>query len=199
MYRKINHISRRVAAAAARAAAVACVALCAAAMGACRKTVGMTTVHVPDSVRHYYPVLAGEVLSISYLLENTGDQPLVIRDIQASCGCIVPRLDSRMLLPGKQMRLLFKYESAKNLGYADHTIRIYGNIEPGGMCQLKFDVNVVPPADYTRDYEELYKEAVERSDMVRGLVDGSEQEKGYWVSDPGRDSRSQQRYPWRGE
>ena len=47
------------------------------------------------------------------------------------------------------------------------------------MVKLVFDVNVVPHADYTRDYEELYKEEVERSALVRGLVDGDESEKGY--------------------
>lgn len=112
--------------------------------GSCRKNIGMTTVAVADSVRHYYPILAGEILTLSYELENTGEQPLIIRDIQTSCGCIVPQLDSRMLLPGKKVRLLFKYESAKNIGYVDHTIRIFGNISPKGLCILKFDVNVGP-------------------------------------------------------
>ena len=93
-------------------AACVCGVACMAALGSCRKNIGMTTVHVPDSVRHYYPVLAGEILNLSFLLENTGDQPLIIRDIQTSCGCIVPELDTHMLLPGKQVRLLFKYESA---------------------------------------------------------------------------------------
>ena len=183
----------------ARMAACICGVACMAALGSCRKNIGMTTVSVADSVRHYYPILAGEVLNLSFLLENTGDQPLIIRDIQTSCGCIIPELDTRMLLPGKQIRLLFKYESAKNIGYVDHTIRIYGNIRPTGICKLKFDINVVPHADYTRDYEELYKEYVERSNIIRGLVDGDASEKGYWTDDISHDSRSQKKYFWRDE
>ena len=182
---------------AARAAAAAVTAACLMGLASCRKDIGMTTVSVRDSVRHYYPVLTGEILTLSYELENTGDQPLIIRDIQTSCGCIVPELDTRMLLPGKKVRLLFKYQSAKNIGYVDHTIRIFGNIKPTGICKLKFDVNVVPNADYTRDYEELYKDAVERSNIMRGLVDGDESEKGYWTDDIGHDSRGQEQYFWR--
>ena len=182
-----------------KVAACVCGLACMATLGSCRKNIGMTTVHVPDSVRHYYPILTGEVLKLSFLLENTGDQPLIIRDIQTSCGCIVPELDTHMLLPGKQVRLLFKYESAKNVGYVDHTIRIYGNIRPTGICKLKFDINVVTHADYTRDYEELYKEAVERSNIIRGLVDGDESEKGYWTDDISHDSRAQKKYFWRDE
>ena len=182
-----------------RTAVAVVLAAAALTLGSCRKNIGMTTVAVADSVRHYYPILAGEILTLSYELENTGEQPLIIRDIQTSCGCITPELDSRMLLPGKKVRLLFKYESAKNIGYVDHTIRIFGNIKPSGICKLKFDTNVVPNADYTRDYEELYKEAVERSNVIRGLVDGDESEKGYWTDDIGHDSRHQKKYIWRDE
>ena len=182
-----------------KVAACVCGLACMATLGSCRKNIGMTTVAVADSVRHYYPILAGDVLTLSYELENTGDQPLIIRDIQTSCGCIVPELDTRMLLPGKQVRLLFKYESAKNIGYVEHTIRIYGNIKPNGVYKLKFDTNVVTHADYTRDYEELYKEEVERSNIIRGLVDGDESEKGYWTDDISHDSRSQKQYFWRKE
>ncbi len=182
-----------------KVAACVCGLACMATLGSCRKNIGMTTVHVPDSVRHYYPILTGEILNLSFLLENTGDQPLIIRDIQTSCGCIVPELDTHMLLPGKQVRLLFKYESAKNIGYVEHTIRIYGNIKPNGVYKLKFDTNVVTHADYTRDYEELYKEEVERSNIIRGLVDGDESEKGYWTDDISHDSRSQKQYFWRKE
>ena len=104
-----------------------------------------------------------------------------------------------MVLPERKARLRFRYESAKNIGYVQHVIRIYGNIHPNGMVKLVFDVNVVPHADYTRDYEELYKEEVERSALVRGVVDGDESEKGYYVDDVSRDSRESPRYPWRGE
>lgn len=164
----------------------------------CKKRIGMTTVEVPDSVRHYYPVIAGQELNLVYDLTNTGDQPLIIRDIQPSCGCIVTMPESRMVLPEKTIRLKFVYQSAKNIGYVQHVIRIYGNIEPKGMAKLVFDVNVVPHADYTRDYEELYKEAVERNELLKGKVDGEVSEQGYYV-DIEKDSRSHEQYPWRKE
>ncbi|MBW9202364.1 DUF1573 domain-containing protein [Bacteroidales bacterium SW292] len=164
----------------------------------CKKKIGMTTVQVPDSIRHYYPVIAGQDLDLIYDVTNTGDEPLIIRDIQPSCGCIVTMPESRMVLPEKTIRLKFKYQSAKNIGFVQHVIRIHGNIKPHGIAKLVFDVNVVPHADYTRDYEELYKEAVERNEMLKGLVDGEENEHGYYV-DINKDSRSHEQYPWREE
>lgn len=167
-------------------------------LSGCKKRIGMTTVEVPDSVRHYYPVIAGQELHLTYELTNTGDQPLIIRDIQPSCGCIVTMPESRMVLPEKTVRLRFTYQSAKNIGYVQHIIRIHGNIRPNGIAKLVFDVNVVPHADYTRDYEELYKEAVERNELIKGKVDGEVSEQGYYV-DISKDSRSHEQYPWREE
>lgn len=167
------------------------------ALSGCQKKIGWTTVRVRDSIRHYYPVIAGQILNISYEIENTGDEPLIIRDIQPSCGCIVPELKTRMVVPQKKKVLLFKYESAKNIGHVEHVIRIHCNAnQPTGIVKLIFDVNVVPPADYTPDYEELYKEAVERNNIIRGLVDGDESEKGYYIDTPAQDSRAQKKYPW---
>lgn len=168
-------------------------------LASCKKEIGMTTVHVADSIRHYYPVIAGQELDLIYDVTNTGDQPLIIRDIQPSCGCIVTMPESRMVLPEKTVRLKFTYQSAKNIGFVQHVIRIHGNIKPHGIAKLVFDVNVVPHADYTRDYKELYKEAVERSEMLRGLVDGEVNEQGYYVDERPENSRSGPQYPWREE
>ncbi|MDD4760940.1 MAG: DUF1573 domain-containing protein, partial [Bacteroidaceae bacterium] len=55
----------------------------------CAKKVGPTTVQVEDSIRHYYPLVLGDNLDVVYKVTNTGFSPLVITDIQPSCGCII--------------------------------------------------------------------------------------------------------------
>lgn len=165
----------------------------------CSKKVGVTTVSTIDSVRHYYPIVAGEELGITYQLVNTGKEPLVITDIQPSCGCIASSVSKKVVPPGDSIPLQFTFHSKKNIGYVRHTIRVFGNVLPKGVVNLIFDVNVVPPADYTPDYEELFqKEVEEKSKGVDGLVDGRASQKGYYV-DPAKDSRSHVRYPWREE
>ena len=76
------------------------------------------------------------------------------------------------------------YNSIKNVGEVVHRIRIFGNMLPDGRAELKFDVNVVPDADYTRDYEELYQEFNTKNGIVREMVDGKESELGYYVGEP---------------
>ena len=57
-------------------------------------------------------------------------------------------------------------------------------IRDSGKAELKFDVNVVPDADYTRDYEELYQDFNTKNGIVREMVDGKESELGYYVGEP---------------
>ena len=123
---------------------------------ACSGKVNPTSVVIEDPVRHYYPILSGDELWISYELTNTGKDPLIISEIQTSCGCILYDDSKRIIPPGNKEHLLFKYDSFKNTGYVCHQIRLYGNFESSNVMLLEFDVNVVPSSDHIRDYEEVY-------------------------------------------
>ena len=151
----------------------------------CQKKVNPTTVEIKDPDRHYYAILQGQELELLYSILNTGEDPLIIREIQPSCGCmIVDKEDHDIILPHKKGYVRIKYNSTKNVGYVRHYIRIYGNFEKKGMVELTFDVNVVPDADYTRDYEELFRASNIKNGIVNEAVDGKESERGYYVGNP---------------
>ena len=139
-------------------------------LSGCKKKVRPTTMVIKDSVRHYYPIKQGQQLDIMFTITNTGDAPLVI---------------SHIIIPEEGIRQ-FKatYNSIKNIGEVVHRIRIFGNMLPNGKAELTFDVNVVPDADYTRDYEELFQEFNAKNGIVKEMVDGKESELGYYVGTP---------------
>jgi Protein of unknown function (DUF1573). len=151
----------------------------------CKKEVRPTTMAIKDSVRHYYPIKQGQQLDIMFTVTNTGDAPLIISEMQPSCGCIILDKSSHIIIPEDGIRQ-FKatYNSIKNVGEVIHRIRIFGNMLPHGKAELKFDVNVVPDADYTRDYEELFQEFNAKNGIIREIVDGKESELGYYVGTP---------------
>ena len=62
---------------------------------------------------------------------------------------------------------------------ARNSVYIYGNIEPNGIKELSFIVNVVPDPDYTRDYEQLYRATQQGG--VGDIVDGETRDKGYFI------------------
>ena len=148
----------------------------------CFKKLKPATVIVVDPVRHYYPVLQGEMMSISYQIENTSNNPLFIQEIQTTCGCIVPRSELPLIvLPHKSSAIQLSFNTIKNTGYVDHLIYCYGNFRDSTYIELEFDTNVVPQADYIRDYEQLWHEQAVDSRSLRDFVDGMPGQKGYYT------------------
>ncbi|NDV78351.1 DUF1573 domain-containing protein [Dysgonomonas sp. 511] len=144
-----------------------------------------TTIEIIDPERCYYPILRGQELDVVYHLQNTGEHPLFITDIHVSCGCMLVDESSFKVLPaGGKGFIKIKYDSSKNIGYVKHYVTIYANLEAEEKKELTFDLNVVPNALYTRDYEELYEERKEKGLNEKDLVDGEEFNLGYYTNEP---------------
>lgn len=148
----------------------------------CTRKVQYTTVEIRDPVRHYYPILQGQELTVLVRLENKGKVPLVIKDIQPSCGCIVLESDHEMVVPPDRfMFVTLRYDSRKNVGKVEHSVRFWGNISPEGWTEMRFDVNVVPDASYHHDYEELFDKS-ESAHKLKDFVEGmGEHGMGYYT------------------
>ena len=158
-------------------------ALCALLLAACHRKVGPTEIWVENPSRHYFPIVMGDKVDLLYKVKNMGEEPLVATDIQPSCGCIAVVSDrttnAGLILPAGDSTILhFQFDGSKNIGYVNHTIRIFANVKPKGVLELNFDLNVVPPADYTPDYEQVFERKVKAENK---FVDGDYQHKGYYV------------------
>lgn len=154
-------------------------------MSSCTKVVRPTIVSIVDSVRHYYPVVSGENVTMTWLVRNAGDEPLVITDIQPS-GSVEfndKEHERRIIPPGGSQHLAFTFSSDKNIGYVRSVIRLFGNIAPVGVCSMVFDINVVPRADYVPDYEEVYSK--QKQSLGSKANQGDELGKGYYVEEDG--------------
>ena len=171
-------------------------ALIATLLTACKeKELDAAEVFITDPDRHYYPVIQGEILNITYDIENIGDETLVIKEIQTSCGCLVPFDDLPIfVLPGRKNRVRLAYNTIKNMGHVEHQVYLYGNFTDSIYRQLNFDTNVVPAADYIRDYEELWQVHEDKYGGMsfKDLVDGNSSDKGYYTDahgDPRENTR----------
>jgi len=148
----------------------------------CNKKLKPASIIVVDPVRHYYPVLQGEMMSIAYEIENTSNNPLFIQEIQTTCGCIVPRNQLPLVvLPHKSSAIFLSFNTIKNTGYVEHFVYCYGNFRDTTCVELVFDTNVVPQADYVRDYEQLWHDQETGAPSLRDFVDGMPSQKGYYT------------------
>ena len=153
-------------------------------LAGCTTRVQYTTVEIRDPVRHYYPILQGQELTVTIRVNNTGKVPLVIKDIQPSCGCIMMDGDHELVIPPERFTYVtLRYDSRKNVGRVEHSIRFWGNIAPDGMAEMRFDVNVVPEAGVHRDYEQLVSQDRSLGTALKDLVRGGSTDTGmgYYV------------------
>jgi hypothetical protein len=44
---------------------------------------------------------------------NTGDSPLIITNVKASCGCTIPKKPAKPILPGKNGEIEVKYDTRR--------------------------------------------------------------------------------------
>jgi hypothetical protein len=132
------------------------------ALGGCKKSesgenafLALTTMSIEDPVRHYYPVLQGVKQKITVKVTNTGREPLKLYKVQPSCGCTIAKFPDHAIAAGEDAFIDLEYDSNKNIGYVGIYTTISANTKEH-YHTVFFDLNVVPDALYTKDYEELH-------------------------------------------
>lgn len=79
----------------------------------------------------------------SFEFKNTGDAPLIISNVQSTCGCTVPSKPTEPIMPGKTGKIDVKYNM--NPGKISKTITVESNAVnyEGGKVALRIKGEVV--------------------------------------------------------
>ncbi|MBN1845469.1 MAG: DUF1573 domain-containing protein [Sedimentisphaerales bacterium] len=81
---------------------------------------------VADRDRHDFgPVEGDKTLSTSFALKNESDHPLRIKNVESSCGCLVPKLATYSLEPHQSVPLSVSFTSPTTPGRTTKTIWVY--------------------------------------------------------------------------
>ena len=86
----------------------------------------------PDILRFDYQNLAADgKVSHTFKIDNTGDAPLVLTRVIASCGCTTPEWTKEPIAPGKSGDVKITYNPAGRPGVFAKAISIYSNGKKG--------------------------------------------------------------------
>lgn len=89
-------------------------------------------------------VVQGSKVEFTYKFTNTGTEPLIITNVQPSCGCTLPKSWSRdPIMPGGSGELVIAFDSAGKFGKLDRTTAVVSNAVNEGANQIKFTANVI--------------------------------------------------------
>jgi hypothetical protein len=77
----------------------------------------------------------GKKNAATFALKNSGNQPLIISNINASCGCIKPIWNRNPIAPGKETSVTLEIEP-EDAGFFHKTVQIHCNTEKDDIMAL---------------------------------------------------------------
>jgi len=84
----------------------------------------------------------GDTIHHTYIFTNTGNHPLIIADVRASCGCTIPSYSKEPVLPGQTGQVDIRFDSRNREGKQRKSIFITANTQPE-TTTLKFQAKVL--------------------------------------------------------
>jgi len=72
-------------------------------------------------------ITQGDVVNHVFKFKNTGNAPLIISDVQVTCGCTVPTKPKDPILPGKTGEIGITFSSGGKMGKQNKTITVVSN------------------------------------------------------------------------
>lgn len=101
----------------------------------------VTSIQWLDSMREVGEVIEGEKVETQFRFINTGKSPLVVSNVEASCGCTVPEKPTEPIMPGEEGQIKAVFDSKGRPGRNIKQLRVFANT-PEPMHTVTFFVNV---------------------------------------------------------
>ena len=89
-------------------------------------------------------IYQGDKVEHVFQLENTGTQPLIITNVQTTCGCTATEWPREPVLPGGTASLKVNFDSSGKYGRQNKVITVISNAN-SPLNQVKIITNVLPP------------------------------------------------------
>ncbi len=96
-----------------------------------------------ENAHDFGEIIAGEKVEHTFKFENTGTDPLVITNVQVTCGCTTPKGWPRdPVAPGKKAELVVQFNSTGKIGRQNKVVTVISNAV-GGNSQITFTATVL--------------------------------------------------------
>jgi hypothetical protein len=89
-------------------------------------------------------VSQGLKLSHDFIVKNSGNQDLIIRELNPSCGCTAAVLEDPILKPGMVTSVRVSFDTAGFTGSKIKTVRVYSNDPGNASLVLRVKADIIP-------------------------------------------------------
>lgn|SRR5689334_4184558 len=89
-------------------------------------------------------LVQGEVVEQTFKFTNTGTEPLIITNVQVTCGCTTPKGWPRdPILPGGKGEITVAFNTAGKMNKQNKTVTVVSNASNADGAQITFTANVL--------------------------------------------------------
>ena len=108
-----------------------------------KRLASLTTISMDRLVHDFGTIVADEDYKTTFLITNTGNNPLMIYEVKASCGCTVPTWNKNPIAPGASDKIDVTFHpKSEQVGLQNKTVSVITNSTPGvEVLQIKALVN----------------------------------------------------------
>ncbi len=106
---------------------------------------GNTTIEwVDSSYQDLGKVKEGQTVEVTYRFKNSGNEPLIVSNVSAGCGCTVAEKPQEPIAPGKESVIKALFNSAgQSAGEHRKEVYVVANTAPNDRQTLSFRVEVI--------------------------------------------------------
>lgn len=94
-----------------------------------------------EKTHDFGDIKQGDKVEYTFKFKNTGTEPLIISNVQTTCGCTATNWTKEPVAPGKTGEVAASFNSAGKMGQQNKVISVYYN---GGMETVSIVTNVLP-------------------------------------------------------
>jgi len=96
-----------------------------------------------ESTFDFGDIYQGDKVEHTFVFENTGTEPLIITNVQTTCGCTVPKWPREPIPPGQEGKIVVRFDSAGKINKVNKVVKIISNaVTP--LNQVTISANILP-------------------------------------------------------
>ena len=109
--------------------------------------IAMPEISFSKTEHDFGKLIQGEKVSYIFKFTNTGNAPLLISKVSASCGCTASKYPKEPVAPGEEAKLEVTFDSAGQRGVQNKTITVMTNTQPQSTT-IRLKAQVATPDSF---------------------------------------------------
>jgi hypothetical protein len=103
--------------------------------------IAKTSISFQQTTFDFGTINGGDVKRHNFAFTNSGVNPLVIFNVQGTCGCTVPGWSSKPISPGDTGHIAIEFDSGNERGLQNKKVRVLANTKPW-ETDISFTANI---------------------------------------------------------